>query len=978
MNSSLQKFAGIFCLLVSTICHAQDTFNLVTDDRQLDALSSYLIVAKDYDRAASETTTVKSKTYLTGSPITKNSNKTITIDTSSKPHIYELRDIDFTKGGLTIWCINDCIDGGYYRLASHNGNLGISDYLPNGTQELTISINSDGKAYMKYEAQSFKYVEYDSSINGFVCGKKDESSDISLYRRDKYNFSLNRSSCTSSTATITSDWKRVSGYEDTFTIYYLFNNGNAPSYDDLLACASISVSTINKFEIPRSGSGNTLWLTAVLKPKKSSERTLYSEIFKAELDQRNPQPTNSSHYTLPPTSGYKINDQVVISHDSDVKIYYTLDSSTPRVPTDSSSPTPPTYDIDRTPIVYTGETLSIKFIAVKSGYDPSSVVTFSITGESKPANPGNDPEPGSDPAVKSKTLLDVHFKKPADKSYSIDEEIIFLRDKDVKIYYTLDSSEPSPPDVAQMVPMGVHTYDLDKSPLYYKGKTLNVNFIAIKNGYLQSDMINVTIEGEQLKTQVNVHFTVPADRQYKINETVVFTKNSDVKIYYTLDGSAPVIPDKSAPTVLAPNTFDTDITPVIYRGDIINLKFVAVKSGYSPSDVYSITIRGELKPTELNVHFWMPVNKYYAIDETVIFNRDSDVKIYYTTDGTAPVILDNSTGSSSCHDLDLTPLSYKGTTITVKFLAQKAGYRASDILTAIVTGASIQKTEINSHFYIHKEKGYKYKEAVKFERLGNVKIYYTVDNSDPVIPTDGVALSPTFDFDVTPIIYMGSTIRLKLIAIKEGLQPSDIIYLTLTGEGIQRTTLNEHFKRPAEKVYQLHEPIVFLRDNDVKIYYTLDNQEPVLPDNQSQNLPGSRSLNSMDSQSQNSLDSEKIGLLPTLTPRSRSGLGLDSEHFGKTYDLDQRPLSFEGESLTIKFVAVKQDYLPSEVIFYYIGDDASSVPQITLPSGPDFSTGVDDPSAIYYNINGQRVTPPLSPGIYIRHLPTSTSKILIH
>ncbi|MCM1137169.1 MAG: chitobiase/beta-hexosaminidase C-terminal domain-containing protein [Duncaniella sp.] len=948
MKILMQKLACIVSILSAFICNAQENFHLVTDERQLDAISSYLIVANDYDRAASESITEKSKTYLSSANITKNPDNSLTVESNSKAHIYELRDIDFTTGGATVWCINDCINGGYYRLVTFNGNLGISDNITNGTQELTIKIKNNGVADIRFDVSSNKSMRYDSSLNGFVCRKQGDGSDISLYRSDRFDFKMDRTVSTGNKTVITSDWKRVAGYEDAITIYYLYNNGATPSFDLLLSSQAITPSSHTSFEIPRTGSANTLWLIAVVKPKKENQRILYSDIFKAELEHRTPQQTNASHFSLPPTSGYKLNEQVIIRHDSDVKIYYTLDGSTPQIPASGNSTIPPTYDIELTPIIYTGDPLSIKLIAVKTGYEPSSVVTLSITGESKPANSGNDPttgndpnpgtnpDPGTDPIAKTKTLLDEHFKKPADKSYTIDEEIIFLRDKDVKIYYTLDGSEPSLPDIVQMVPMGVHTYDLDKSPLYYKGKTLKINFIAIKEGYLQSDMLSVNIEGEQLKTQENVHFNVPADRQYKINETVVFTKNSDVKIYYTLDGSSPIIPDKYSPTVLATNTFDLDITPVIYRGNIINLKFVALKSGYAPSDIYSITIRGELKPTELNVHFWMPVNKYYAIDEIVIFNRDKDVKIYYTTDGTTPAVLDNTSSASSCHDLDLTPLVYKGTPITVKFIAQKAGYRASNVVTAVVTGASLQKTEINTHFYIHKEKGYKYKETVKFERLGKVKIYYTVDGSDPVIPNDGVTTPPTFDFDVTPLVYMGISISVKLIAIKDGLQPSDIISLTLTGEGVQRTTINEHFKRPVEKVYQLHESVIFLRDNDVKIYYTLDNQNPTIPDQ-----------------------------------HSRSGLSMDSEHFGKTYDLDQRPIYFEGESLTIKFVAVKQDYLPSEVIYYYIGDDASSIDSIN----PD-RTDVES-SSTYYNLNGQQVTPPLSPGVYILKLPNSATKILI-
>ncbi|MCM1137144.1 MAG: chitobiase/beta-hexosaminidase C-terminal domain-containing protein, partial [Muribaculum sp.] len=458
-------------------------------------------------------------------------------------------------------------------------------------------------------------------------------------------------------------------------------------------------------------------------------------------------------------------------------------------------------------------------------------------------------------------------------------------------------------------------------------------YIAVKEGHQPSEVISVTITGELRKTTINEHFSKPAEKEYEINEEVKFLRDKDVKIYYTINGSVPSIPDQKKPTVITENIFNIDKTPLIYRGENINLKFIAKKEGFAPSDIIQMEIKGELLPTELNVHFWKPEEKQYMIHEIVVFKRDPDVKIYYTTDGSKPKIADNSGSEGKTYDLDISPLTYEGEQINVKFIGCKSGRKASETITVTINGEPRPTTQLNSHFYILKESGYKFKEEVRIDRLGEVKIYYTLDGSDPVIPSAGVVSPTTYDFDYTPIVYMGHSITLKLVAVKEGMLPSVIISLTLTGEDIPSTTIDQHFMRPTEKVYALHEEIMFNRDADVKIYYTLDGQEPIVPDAKS--------------------------IIPQ---------GTIDGHTGQTYDLDQRPLTYEGIAMMIKFVAVKEDYMPSEVYTYYIGDDASALPLVQYDS---------DSQSEYYNINGIRIQYPTQPGIYIVRQGRESRKIFI-
>ena len=1125
MKKSLHLiFMSLLCSLSIPVCYSQDTYRLVTDIYQIDHNSKYLIVAKDFDKAAGETGSSNNKRFLTSHPVTKNNDNSITFDGNSNANIYVMRNYPNNKDithKQCHWKINALIDGYPHPLATkkqtNNGELALNSELGMCVEYLSIDITPEGVAHIMFDNGPSQHIRYDSDKGRFVCNSKNEYNDVALYRLDSFNFKIDEESSSSDIIVVTSTWKETPdiNYGQPISVYYLFNDGATVTKEDIISNGAIAPGNDQRVEIPRHKEHKTLWIIGEYKPNKI-DKVSYSHIFKAELNNSGPgtdptpdKPTDSTHFSTPKSTGYKYNEPIVIEKDSDVKIYYTLDDSVPVVPANGESPLPPTYDWDMAPVTYLGKPINLTFIAVKAGFSPSSVISLSLSGEDvpqttlgthfqKPAQKayklnenvtferdsdvkiyytlnGTTPVPphkangtsmgtntfdldnspitytgtplnisfiavknglrpsevitvvisgetkqtqlgvhfkkpaektyaldetviflkdtdvkiyytldGSGPIVPDKsqgvsmgattfdldntpiiykgtplnikfiavkkdflpseiiclvingetkqTQLDVHFKKPADKQYAINETVIFLRDTDVKIYYTLDGSEPVAPDKELMIPMGIHTYDLDTYPIIYKGTPLKVIFIAVKPGYRQSESITIQITGELKPTLVDVHFKKPADKQYAIDETVNFLRDKDVKIYYTLDGSNPIAPDKEQGLPIGPSTFDLDTTPIVYKGTILNVKFIAIKNGFGPSEIISVKIAGELKPTELNVHFRKPANKSYAMNETVIFLRDSDVKIYYTLDGSQPVVPNGIIENSSIFDLDTTPIIYVGKPIYVKFIAVKEGFKPSEVITVVIEGESIPKTELNSHFYILKEKNYKFKETVRFEKFDDVKIYYTLDGSDPVIPTDKVSSPSTFDIDETPIIYMGETLTLKVIAIKTGLNPSDIILFTLTGEPVPQTQINVHFKRPAEKVYDMNEAIIFVRESDVKIYYTLDGKDPVVPKQQQKSATE------------------------------------NTDHDGKTYDLDTRPLIFEGQAMKIKFVAVKKDYLPSEVFEYAIESDASGIADIN-PDG--------EAPAEYYNLQGIQVIPPLQPGLYIVRRGNKATKVII-
>ncbi|WP_290460300.1 FN3 associated domain-containing protein [Duncaniella muris] len=147
-----------------------------------------------------------------------------------------------------------------------------------------------------------------------------------------------------------------------------------------------------------------------------------------------------------------------------------------------------------------------------------------------------------------------------------------------------------------------------------------------------------------------------------------------------------------------------------------------------------------------------------------------------------------------------------------------------------------------------------------------------------------------------------------------------------------------HFTPPAAEGYSIGMYIDFEpKDDDVKIYYTLDGQDPIITES------GILSL------AENDDDAE--------------------DHTGKTYDLDIRPLIYDGSSLSVRYTAVKAGHSPSAVATVNIAGIPTS---IILTEADDNQMEPE-----YFNMQGFRVHTPLAPGLYIRRHNGKTEKIII-
>lgn len=117
------------------------------------------------------------------------------------------------------------------------------------------------------------------------------------------------------------------------------------------------------------------------------------------------------------------------------------------------------------------------------------------------------------------------------------------------------------------------------------------------HGYLDG---TVTAEGTD--------YVIPTEKQESGN-IVDFKRSEKTYIYYTLDGSDPVLPSQPAMTEapsreaaesdIPAGTLDYDTTPLKYEGAGMSVKFIAYKPGKKPSEVRNFSIDSEGMTTSL-------------------------------------------------------------------------------------------------------------------------------------------------------------------------------------------------------------------------------------------------------------------------------------------------------------------------------------------------------------------------------------------
>lgn len=505
------------------------------------------------------------------------------------------------------------------------------------------------------------------------------------------------------------------------------------------------------------------------------------------------------------------------------KIYYTTDGTEP---TSSSTEYTTAVTIDKTK--------TIKAIAVKEGWENSSIVKAEYT-----------------------------LKVPAitytpDPSNQFDESVtVTLTCNGATIYYTIDSTDST-----------------NASTLYTNSitvnKTTNIKAIAVRDGWENSDMIDLWYKkfitvGEPVfnpdnndaldkTTAITITCTVPNQ------EDQVYTPT----IYYTLDGSdpttngtkytgpisisgpktikaygmvndhdnianSPVITKKydfkvAQPTITAGGSFTSQQTvtigcttegasiyyttdgsnpttsttgKTIASGSSINItknttvKAIAVKEGWISSDVVEATYEFNVETPSITPSCTFEGGESITISLSCNTNGST---IHYTTDGSDP------TSESAICNGKITLNETK----TIKAIACKEGWNSSQIVSATYTEMDVVSTPTLS---LTPGKYNTIKECIVECATEGATIYYSINGSD-YMKIENKTINIT------------QSTSISVYAVKDGMTNSPIISETYTLETPMPT-----FEPKGAKYTEAQDVTINVTEG-ATIYYTLDGTDP--------------------------------------------------------------------------------------------------------------------------------------------------------
>jgi hypothetical protein len=254
-------------------------------------------------------------------------------------------------------------------------------------------------------------------------------------------------------------------------------------------------------------------------------------------------------------------------------IYYTTNGTTPT-----------TSSTQYTAAVTVSASMTLKAIAIASGYSSSAVTSAAYTISSYAATPVLSPAPGTYNGPQTVSLSD---STPG-----------------AKIYYTTDGSTPTTSSKVYTAPFSV------TSSTY-------VASVAVASGYATSFYGT----GSYNMVAALPTLSVPGGT-YSGPQTVAVSSMTPQSIfYYTTDGTTPSGSSKQ-------------YTAPIVASSSMTLKVIGAKSGYTNSAVTTATYTlGSVAATPT---FSPVTGKYAAAQKVTISDTTAGATIYYTTNGVAP------------------------------------------------------------------------------------------------------------------------------------------------------------------------------------------------------------------------------------------------------------------------------------------------------------------------------------------------------
>ncbi len=228
----------------------------------------------------------------------------------------------------------------------------------------------------------------------------------------------------------------------------------------------------------------------------------------------------------------------------------------------------------------------------------------------------------------------------------------------------------------------------------------------------------------------------PVISQATNGDVTITCATTSTTIYYTLDGSDPVVPADGAADPTGPTYKYTSTFPPALGST--SVKAVAVLSNLHAA----VSKKAELSFSAYST----PTFSYNGLDQVTISASHADATIYYTTNGDAPVV-----DPSLLYDG--TPLTVSGAT-TVKAIATHTGFLTSDIATFTITQVATPTIQNNGNNAISITSATEY-----------ATIYYTTDGSTPTTSSN---------LYTTPLREDVSGVTIKAIAVKENMLASEV------------------------------------------------------------------------------------------------------------------------------------------------------------------------------------------------------------
>ena len=316
--------------------------------------------------------------------------------------------------------------------------------------------------------------------------------------------------------------------------------------------------------------------------------------------------------------------EVTISSTDGTTIYYTASTSG----TEPGAPTSSSYDgTGSSPVTISGVTTPTiyKAIATKSGFDDSDVATQSI-------------EKLADPSV---SFVDATQKVTITKNSEVEG---------AQSVYTITGNDP--------------TSDSEEySEAISLTGTTTVKAMTVKDGYINSDVVSLTVTKLALPTISISGSTV----------TLSYTGDDTEVIHYTTDGTPPTLASSS---YTEPFSLDGN--------QKYTIKAIATKTGCLHSDVSEQVVDNRTSIPAPTIE--------YTGNTVTITASDYGDEIYYTTDGTTPT---NSTAThfttSGTFNLD------NGYSYTIKAIASNGDISSTEATETI----DLTNTGYAGIYYIH-------------------------------------------------------------------------------------------------------------------------------------------------------------------------------------------------------------------------------------------------------------------------------------